>query len=44
MTQFSVYSLKARSLGWTPPCQILTNAAYGDRSIRRRQTAAPKQQ
>jgi hypothetical protein len=39
----SVYSLKALSLGGTPPCQILTNGPYGDPSIRHRQTAALKQ-
>jgi hypothetical protein len=39
----SVYSLQARPLCRTPPLQILTSGPCGDRNIRRRQTAAPKQ-
>jgi hypothetical protein len=38
-----VYSMKARLLCWTRPCQTLTNDASGDPSIRRRRTTAPKQ-
>jgi hypothetical protein len=40
----AAYSLQARPLCRTPPRQILTSGPCGDRNIRRRQTAAPKQQ
>jgi hypothetical protein len=36
------FDLPSRPLCWTQPSQILTNDVFGDPSIRRRRTTAPK--
>jgi hypothetical protein len=35
--------MKSAFIRWTSPYRVLTNDLYGDPSIRRRQTTAPKQ-